>query len=213
MMSVAALAQMPAQDMAAANMLAQAAAPMPSQAMPAQGAAPTNLAATLAELDQVARQASVDIASLRIDKWKTNGDGKQAAQQTADSLQRNMTSALPGILAQVRTRPNDSQAMFKLYRNVGALYDVLASLAQEAGAFGAKEEYEVLAQHTARLDSARLSLASAFEQLLAAKEAALARVQPGGSAAATGTAAKPRRIIVDDTVPAKKKTTPKKKPS
>src|SRR5437899_10752157 len=84
----------------------------------------------LAKIDQTAQAAALDIAKLRIEKWKTDSKDKQQAQSNADSLQRNMTAALPTLTAGVRSAPQDFAANFKLYRNLNALYDVLKSLTE-----------------------------------------------------------------------------------
>ena len=55
------------------------------------------LAQTLSQLDQSAQQTSMDLSRLRIDKWKTNSDGKRQAQADADSVRTNMMAALPGM--------------------------------------------------------------------------------------------------------------------
>src|SRR5437879_4121121 len=91
---------------------------------------------TLAKVDQSAQAAAMDIARLRIEKWKADSSEKRQAQSNAESLQRNMTAALPTLTSAVRTAPQDMAANFKLYRNLSALNDVLKSLTESAGAFG-----------------------------------------------------------------------------
>ena len=86
----------------------------------------------LAQIDESAQQAAMEIGRLRIEKWKTDSNSKQQAQANADSLQRNLTSALPAITAGVRAAPQALAPSFKLYRNLSALYDVLAGLAESA---------------------------------------------------------------------------------
>ncbi|HUK86164.1 MAG TPA: hypothetical protein VLT85_00745, partial [Terriglobales bacterium] len=83
-----------------------------------------------------------DLGGLRIDKWKTDGQSKDALQQQSTALQRNLASALPELLAQVRAHPDDLAANFKLYRNLNALYDVLAPLAEAAGRTGPQSDYQ-----------------------------------------------------------------------
>src|SRR5262249_36571152 len=53
-------------------------------------------------LQQAAAGASSDIGKLRIDRWKTDNSSKQQMQQVAESLTRNLNTALPGLLQQAR---------------------------------------------------------------------------------------------------------------
>jgi len=45
---------------------------------------------------------------------------------------------------------------------VGALYDVLANLAESAGAFGSKDEYQSLTNDASSVEKARRDLATAW---------------------------------------------------
>ena len=120
--------------------------PSPAANVTAPAAVPAALSADLDRLQAAASQANADIANMRIDKWKADNGSKQQAHANADSLQRNLTSALPGLISNVRAAPQDLTPGFKLYRNLNALYDVLTSFTEAAGAFGPRNEYEALAQ-------------------------------------------------------------------
>jgi len=198
-----------------------AALPMRAQnpAVPTLAAGPaasSSISADLDRLQSAASQANVDIAHMRIEKWKADGASKQQAQSNADSLQRNLTSALPGLIGNFRAAPHDLMAGFKLYRNLNALYDVLASFTESAGAFGPKNEYEALAQQLMVIDSVRRAIGDNLENLTASTETELnqlrTQVHTMQQAAAAAAAAPPKKVIVDDTEPAKK-TTHKKKPA
>jgi len=168
----------------------------------------------LDRLQSAASQANLDIGHMRIEKWKADSGSKQQAQANADSIQRNLSTALPGLISNVRATPQDLTAQFKLYRNLNALYDVFASLTEATGAFGAKSDYEALAQQLNVIDSVRHDLGNALEGLTASTQTELnqlraqVRMQQQAAAAA---AAPPKKVVVDDTEPAKK-TTHKKKP-
>jgi hypothetical protein len=186
---------------------AQTSAPAATQ--PATQPAPSTVLLLAQQIDQIGQTAATDISRLRIDKWKTEGDQKQISQSNAASLQRNLTSALPTLTLGVKNAPNDIASSFKLYRNLNALYDVMKGLAESAGAFGKKEEFEVLSQDLGTLDGYRRSLADYVEQLAAYKDAASR--QGASVAAAAQNKSGVKRIIVDDTAPTKKKTPTKKK--
>src|SRR3954470_24894963 len=141
----------------AATAVSQAAGQMAQTTAPV--AAPsTSIVTDLDRLQTAAGQANVDIAHMRIEKWKADGASKQQAQVNADSLQRNLSSALPTLIASYRSDPQNLNAGFKLYRNLNALYDVLASFTEAAGAFGPKNDYEALAQQANVIDSVRRNL-------------------------------------------------------
>jgi hypothetical protein len=197
--------------------LAQAPANVqPPEPAPAQSTASSSMAPVLPDLNRLettASQANLELEHLRIDRWKADADSKRQAQATADSLQRNLTVALPGLIVAVRAAPQDLNAGFKLYRNVNALYDVFASLTEATGAFGPKNDFQALAQQLDTIDSVRRNLGDALEQLTSSTQSELnqlrTQVRTYRQAAA---AAPPTKTVVDDTAPAKK-TVHKKKPA
>jgi len=181
----------------------------------AQQPAPSNLSATLSTIDQAAQSTNLDLAKLRIEKWKTDGSVKQGTQHDVDSLERNLSTALPGMTAQARNTPADVVGLFRLYRTVGAVYDVLSSVAESAGAFGPKGEYETLAQDVQRFDAARRELGDAIEKAASEQAAQITALRDAAMQAQAAAAAEPpKKIVVDDTAPAPaKKTVRKKKPA
>ncbi len=167
---------------------------------------------TLSQLDRTIENTRVDLAKVRIDKWKADANSKRQAEENIGSLQRNMTEALPGIVAQVSSNPASVAAAFKLYRNLNALYDVLASVTESAGAFGSRDEYQSLANDTSSIDRLRRSLADQVEQMANAKDSELARIQAQlAQARQAAVSAPPKKIIVDENEPVKKPAPKKKK--
>ena len=168
----------------------------------------------LDRLQTAASQATLDLGRLRIDKWKTDADSKQQAQANTDSVRRNLTSALPGLIAAVRSAQQDLGAEFKLYRNLNALYDVFASLTEATGAFGPKDDYEALAQQLETIDSVRRNLGDRLEQLTSSTQSELVQLRTQVRAyQQAAAAAPPKKVVVDDTQPAKKTVHKKKKPA
>lgn len=177
-----------------------------------------SMASILPDLDKLqaaASQTNLDLGRMRIEKWKTDSESKRAAQGSADSVQRNLTSALPGMIDSVRSAPQDLNAEFRLYRNLNALYDVMGSLTESAGAFGPKADYEALAQQLQVIDSVRRDLGDSLERLTSSMQFELnqlrTQVRTLQQAAAAPTPP-PKKVIVDDTQPAQK-TAHKKKPA
>ncbi len=193
---------------------AQVSAAPPASQPPAAAAANMpgpELNASLAQLEQFVQNARLDLARLRIDKWKTDSNVKRQAEANSESLQRNLTAALPSIVNQVRANPSSVAATFKLYRNLNALYDVMSVLAESAGAFGPKEEYQALGNDAGNLDNLRRSLADKVEMMANARDTEIAQLQARARAAAA--APPPKKVVIDDTEPVKKpakKSTKKK---
>jgi hypothetical protein len=197
--------------------VAQVAAPggMPDPNTSTQSAPmPLGITQSLPQLDQFSRSAVMNLGRLRVDKWKVDSRDKDQARSNIESLQRNMTSALPSLMQQVRSNPGSLAASVKLYRNLNVLYDVMASITESAGAFGSKDDYNALANDTANLDSVRRSVADDLEAMAANSDnqvsrlAAQLRAQQQAAAAVT---APPKHVIVDDNAPPKKKPATKKK--
>jgi hypothetical protein len=157
--------------------------------------------AILNQINTASSNTQHDVAQLRIDKWKIDGDAKRRAEARAESISRNLNAALPGMLDALRVAPNSLAANFKLYRNLSALNDPMAALADDA-ANGPKEDRNALALDLENFERARLALGERLERLAAGADTDLAKFRAGSkNAAATG----PKRIIIDDTEPAPKK--------
>lgn len=145
----------------------------------------TQLSSTLAGLEQLTRQTTLDLARVRIDKWKTDGNNKDQIQSNAQSLMSNMTNALPGMISAARSAPTSLSANLRLYRDLNVLYEVLSPLADSAGAFGSKDEYQILSTDTQLLEANRHSLANYMESLAAFEDAELARLHGRSSPTAS----------------------------
>src|SRR5580700_6695441 len=196
--------------------------PSPAPAASAPGSGPavpyasvSQLNLILSQLEQVAQATQVDLAKLRIEKWKTDSNTKRSTSADVDSLQRNLQNALPEIIAQLRASPENVGATFKLYRNLDALYDVLGPVVESAGAFGSKDEFQSVENDLSSLERSRRALAERMDTLTNAKEGELAhlRSQVRDLQAAAVPPTPPKKTVVDDAEPpkktAKKKAVPK----
>ena len=158
----------------------------------------SNVNMLLAQIEQETQGLNMDVGKLRTDKWKTDASSRQQAGENVASIQRNVTAALPGLIGTVRATPQSLAANFKLYRNLNALYDVVSSLGESAGAFGRPEEYETIAPHTRAIDELRRNYADTLQQMTATADDRLAAAARQGQATASQP---PKKIIVDDTEP------------
>jgi predicted nucleic acid-binding Zn-ribbon protein len=181
-----------------------------SNAAPVSYASMSQVNAMLGNLEQTAQNSVADLNKLRVERWKTDGNTKRQEQSDVESLQRNLQNALPGLVNEVRNAPENMAATFKLYHNLDALHDVMRSVAESAGAFGSKNEYQALAADADKLDDVRRSLADRMQSLATSKEAELVRLRTQLQAAMAAPPPPPKKIVVDDTEPPKKAT--KKKP-
>ncbi len=194
--------------------MTQTGAPQAVPQAPVSYASMSQLNNLLGSLQQTSQATLSDLSDLRIDKWKTDSNSKRQAKAMVDSITRNLQDALPGMITEVHNAPEDVAATFKLYHNLDALHDVLGSLAEDAGAFGPREQYQSLANEANNLDNVRSQLADRIQNLAAGKEAEIGRLRTALAAAQAPPPPPPKKIIVDDTEPEKPvKKKPKKKPA
>ena len=198
--------------LATLSAIGQGAAPSERQA-PISYASVTQLNTLLGNVDQASQSCIADLGRLRIDRWKTDSNNKRQTQADVDSLLRNLQSALPAMANELRVVPEDVAVTFKLYHNLDALHDVLRSVAETAGAFAPRDEFQPLANDANAIDTVRRQLADRLQNLATNKEAELARLRTELKAAQAAPPPPPKKILVDDTEPAKKtskkKTSPK----
>jgi hypothetical protein len=166
---------------------------------------------TLDRLNRAAQVTVMDLGALQIERWRANRTQKQEAQDKAESLQRNLTAAVPELTQKALSAPGDIAPSFRLYRNLNALYDVLASVAESASEFGPKDRYTRLAADVTEIDTIRRSLADRVDNLAVKRDSELASLRAQAQTVSS-TATPVKKTVVDDTKPVKptkKKTTTK----
>jgi hypothetical protein len=167
----------------------------------------------LQRIEQETSVLNADVGKLRVEKWKIDSATRHQTSENIGSIQRNITGALPALITAVRTTPQSLAANFKLYRNLNALYDVAASVTESAGAFGKREEYDLMTPHASALDENRRNYGEYLQQMTATADDRIAAAEREKAAAiAAQQQAPPKKIIVDDNEPAappKKKKTKK----
>jgi hypothetical protein len=189
----------------------------PAPQGPVSYASVSQLNLLLSQLEETSQAAQLDLAKMRIERWKTDSGSKRQAQGNVDSIQRNLQSALPEIIAELKASPESLTSTFKLYRNLDALYDVFESVAESAGAFGSKDEFQSLENDVSAFEKERHSVAERMETLAGAKEVEVTRLRAALQNAQANTPVQPpKKIVVDDAPakkPVKKKPVPKTTPS
>lgn len=197
----------------AAQTTKQSAAARPPQ--PAAQPSDPSLNATLNELQRACQAANGDIGKLRIDKWKVDGSQKAQMQQVAESLQKNITRAVPGLISDLQATPGSVAKAFNLYHNLTVVYEYLDTLSQAAGTYGKKEEYDPLSNDVANLDQVRGKLSDYIDQSATAMESQLNQFKKPAPPKTTTSPAQtgPKKIIIDNGETTTSKTKKKKKPS
>jgi hypothetical protein len=166
----------------------------------------------LRQIEQLASNINLDLGKLRVDKWKADSASKRQAEGNIDSMQRNLTAALPEFITAVRNSPRNVAPEFRLYRNLNALSDVLNSVAESAGAFGAKDQFERLAADINGLEAARTAFGKRVESLAEAQALELAQLRQQLLQAKAQQSATAKTVVDDNATAGKPKSTPRKKP-
>ncbi|HXU15275.1 MAG TPA: hypothetical protein VN708_09115 [Terriglobales bacterium] len=191
------------------GLLAQAPA-NPPNSTPVSYTSISELNQLIANLQSVSQSAQQNLSHLRIEKWKTDSNTKKQTQSDTESILRNLQNALPSILAELKNSPESLALTFKTYRNLDALYDVMNSIVESAGAFGSKEEFQTLNNDLGAVEGTRRAFAERMDKLATAKENEIGQLRTSLQAARAA-AVPPKKVVVDDTEPAPPKKAPVKK--
>src|SRR5260221_3894147 len=127
--------------LAAANPQESAGAPAGTHP-PVAYASVSELNGILTQLEQTAQSIQSDLAKTHIEQWKTDSATKRQTLADVESIQRNLQSALPDMIAQLKSSPEGLGDRFKLYRNLVVLYDYFRSVAETAGRVWFKNYYQ-----------------------------------------------------------------------
>lgn len=165
-------------------------------------------------LNRASQTTVMDLGALQIERWRADRSQKQQAQDRAESLQRNLTAAVPELTQKALAAPGDIAPSFRLYRNLNVLFDVLASMTESVGTFGSKDHYQRLTADVNEMDSIRRALADRLDTLASARDGELAnlRARARAQSAQAQTNAPVKKVVVDDTKPTPAPKPVKKKP-
>jgi hypothetical protein len=170
---------------------AQAAAPAQSNAPAPGGFAMANLRPALANVQTA-------IGNLNLSHWKASGTTRAAVQQDVSSMQRDLTTTLPGLMSQAEASgPAALSPSFAVFRNLDALYDVLLRVSETAALAGSESDAGSLEDARAGLEDGRGKLGAWLLQSIGAQDAQIARLQAPAAHPAPAAAA-PTKIVVDD---------------
>jgi hypothetical protein len=180
---------------------APAPAPAAAQA-PAAVAAPTSFAMT--NLRPALANVQTAITTLNVARWKAPNDIRATTQQDINSMQRDLNTTLPALLAQAdaaaaASGPAVLSPAFAVFRNLDALYDVMLRVTETAGLAGSASDASSLEDARAGLEDGRAKLGAWLLQAIGAQDAQVARLQaPAAARPAPAAPAAPNKIVVND---------------
>jgi len=178
-----------------------AAISLDAQAPPAQNPPEATPPSTL--LQPALANVQGTTAALNIPKWKASRGVRQATQSDVDSIQRDLGSTLPGLMAQADAAPGSVPPTFAVYRNLDALYDVLLRVSQTADLSAPSREAVALASSLRRLEAARSALADSILNTSRGHEEKIISLEAAIRTARTAPAEREKKEIVIDDGPAK----------
>jgi hypothetical protein len=192
-------------------------APAPAQT-PAAAVAPAPTGFAMMNLRPALANVQTAITNLNVGHWKAPNDIRAATQQDIASMQKDLNTALPPLLAQADTAasangPAALAPAFAVFRNLDALYDVLLRVTETAGLAGSAADASNLEDARAGLEDGRAKLGAWLLQAIGAQDAQVVRLQaPAAARAPAAAPAAPNKIVVNDgpetSKPRKKKPPP-----
>ena len=143
------------------------------------------------------------VGSIEVRRWKVPGEVKDQTVSDVQSIQRDISGSLPGLITQAQGSLNEVGPSFSVFRNIDALYDVLLRVSETATLAGSQQEASQLESARTDLQMRRRQLGDALLSSATAQDASvsqlrnsLAAAQP--AAAGESPANSPKKIVVDD---------------
>ncbi|HEX9199089.1 MAG TPA: hypothetical protein VF865_05985 [Acidobacteriaceae bacterium] len=175
----------------------------------APAAKPAPPSTTLQSSMDVLKQA---IEEIRTDKWKASAAIKSEAQNNVASIQRDLESTLPPLLAAADAAPDSTAKMLPVFRNVDALYDVMLRLVAAGRLAAPADQMSALDQSLSQLSDSRRALGEQLQGNADVQEKQIVRLQAALKAIPPPTPPPPAPVC--PSTPPKKKAKPAvKKPT
>jgi hypothetical protein len=102
------------------------------------------------------------LSGLNPARWKIPAAARVEAQSDVQSMQRDIVGTLPSLLRSAAAAPASVGPAMAVYQNVGALYDVLVSVAEKAYLGAPEDEMRNLDMSRHQLEASRQRLGSAL---------------------------------------------------
>jgi len=174
-------------------------APATNTNAPAQATPPS---ATLQPALDVLKQA---LAGMNIDKWKASPAIRSEADSNMRSVQRDVESTLPALVATADAAPDSPAKTLPVFRNVDALYDVLLRLDASARLAAPKDQMSAIDQALASVSDARHALGDQLQTSAEAQDARVVHLQAALKAVPPPPPPAPAPVACTPPPPVKKK--------
>jgi hypothetical protein len=130
----------------------------------------TDLNSSLTDLDRVAMSTYANVSALDISRWGSQwkpgflkSTRQKEAEHTAESVQRNLSDALPTLIADVRSTHGSVSSTFRLYHDLTLVGEAMDTLVSTAKFEGRQHETRGLADDCVALSRIRRNLSSYIE--------------------------------------------------
>jgi hypothetical protein len=167
---------------------------------PGEGAGPPPAGFAMSNLRPALANVQTAIGNINLAHWKVAGATRNTVQQDVVSMQRDLNTTLPTLMAQAEAPANGSAALspsFAVFRNLDALYDVLLRVTETAALAGSESDAANLEDARSGLEDGRAKLGAWLLQAIGAQDAQVAHAQTPVSRSPAAPAV-PSKIVVDD---------------
>ena len=168
------------------------------------------LTATLTDADRAASSTNADLASLHVETWSPEWKSawtmktvyQQQGRQEPDSV-KQLTAALPPMIAEVRAAHGSFDSTFKLYKRLTVVCENMNALVEASRTYGSTEDYNKLAADYSRLLRVRNNLSSYVAQRAAVIDTRVNGSHSGVIAAGAGAKSDhpARKVVASKTKP------------
>ena len=172
-----------------------------ASAPPAEQPAPatSNAALPINSLRPALAQITAVLDKVRVDHWKVSRNWKGQLHSDIDSIQQDLASKLPALLAKADASPQQIGPQLAAMQNVNALYDVLVRVSTAASLGGNKSDAGALENAVQELEISRKSAANQLLRAAVAQDQHIAQLQAQvPQNAAPGNARAPKTIVVEN---------------
>lgn len=148
-------------------------------------------------VDASVQDLQASVQSLTPEKWKASGEEKQELTAAQQSLQRNLSGAVPGLIQAWNRAPQNLSEAFRLYRDLDVVYQVTSRLEAAAGQYAPSDQARAITASTGQLkqslqqlgDYIQATAALQYTQVQQARAAAAARPAPAPA---------PKSMVIND---------------
>ena len=191
-----------------------------AQTMQGQNAvAPTpaqlGMADALSAMQPLLMQVNLSVSAVDVHRWKVPNDVRDTTASDVQSIQRDLSTTLPGLLTQAQNAPDAIAPAFAVFRNIDALYDVLLRITETATLAGTQSEAGRLEETRAEVQARRAQLGNAILASASAQDSNVLQLRTSlaNASRVAATPAAPKKIVVEDGPAPATKTVRKRKPA